>query len=262
MPTCPIGHKTQQTDFCDTCGLPIDPNAEADAPTPTPVPVPVPAAAEPAPESGKTLECPNCRTPNLPQALFCEACGYDFETGQVPDNPWAPAAAAEEYLPEAPVGAEATAEQEPAATEREPVAGRPITWVAELWIDPDWYALQGSPDPLPSASLPDIIPLVEEQNLIGRMSVSRSIFPQIDCELDTGCSRRHALLTTDWTRWWVEDLDSANGTFVGDATGPLPSMPIPRGRVELRPDQRIYLGAWSRIVVRRATDDESQTLGA
>ena len=42
----------------------------------------------------------------------------------------------------------------------EPVAGIPdagnispplaATWVAEIWIDPDWYADQESTDPLPS----------------------------------------------------------------------------------------------------------------
>ena len=68
------------------------------------------------------------------------------------------------------------------------------------------------------------------------------------------------MLTTDGTRWWIEDLDSANGTFVGGAAGPLPAMPIPQGRVELTPGQRIYVGAWTRIVIRRATDDEKEAL--
>ena len=134
--------------------------------------------------------------------------------------------------------------------------------MAELWIDPDWYAAQGSTDPLPSPGLPDIVPLVKESNLIGRVSHSRGIFPDVDCELDTGCSRRHAMLTTDGTRWWIEDLNSANGTFVGAAAGPLPAMPIPQGRVELSPGQRIYVGAWTRIVVRRATDDEKEAFAA
>lgn len=106
--------------------------------------------------------------------------------------------------------------------------------------------------------LPDIVPLIKDVNLIGRISTSRNIYPEIDCELDTGCSRRHARLTTDGTRWWIEDLESANGTFLGTAAGPLPAMPIPHGRVELAPDQRIYLGAWTRIVVRRATEDEQE----
>jgi len=138
----------------------------------------------------------------------------------------------------------------------EPLERPAVDWVAELWIDPDWYAAQGSSDPMPSPSLPDIAPLVKENNLIGRVSHSRGIFPDIDCELDSGCSRRHAMLSTDGNRWWIEDLDSANGTFVGAAAGPLPAMPIPQGRVELNPGQRIYVGAWTRIVVRKATEDE------
>ncbi|MFZ0531212.1 MAG: FHA domain-containing protein, partial [Propionicimonas sp.] len=144
----------------------------------------------------------------------------------------------------------------PEAPAPTPVVRPVVEWVAELWIDPDWYAAQGSTDPMPSAGLPDIAPLLKDSNLIGRVSHSRGIFPDVDCELDNGCSRRHAVLTTDGTRWWIEDLNSANGTFVGSATGPLPAMPIPKGRVELVPGQRIYVGAWTRIVIRPATDDE------
>jgi hypothetical protein len=131
-----------------------------------------------------------------------------------------------------------------------------VDWIAELWIDPDWYAAQGSTDPMPSPGLPDIVPLVKEKSLVGRVSQSRGIFPDVDCELDSGVSRRHAMLTTDGNRWWIEDLNSANGTFVGAAAGPLPAMPIPQGRVELSPGQRIYVGAWTRIVIRKATEDE------
>lgn len=232
MAICPAGHTSTQTDFCDTCGRPIDP-AQADSQTVAEQSV---EASAPA-----ALTCPNCEAANVAEALFCEACGYDFTTGSMPETP-APAAVVE-----------------PAA---EPSPPRPpVEWVAELWIDPDWYATQGSTDPLPSPGLPDIAPLVKPENLIGRVSNSRGIFPDVDCELDTGCSRRHALLSTDGTRWWIEDLGSANGTFVGSATGPLPAMPIPSGRVELAPDQRIYLGAWTRIVVRRATDDEKEAFG-
>jgi hypothetical protein len=59
----------------------------------------------------------------------------------------------------------------------------------------------------------------------------------------------------------VEDLDSANGTFVAPATGPIPTDPIPvRAKYELAADDRIYVGAWTRIVIRRATDDEKASL--
>lgn len=244
MPICPAGHHTTATDFCDTCGLPVPARAPDTA-----QPTPAAAAGAAAPlQPPAALVCPNCGTPNVADALFCEACGHDFIGAP------APVAATD---PAAPVPAEPadSAQEEPASSPASPAAPA-VEWVAELWIDPDWYAAQGSTDPLPSPGLPDIVPLVKDTNLIGRVSTSRNIFPEVDCELDTGCSRRHARLTTDGSRWWIEDLESANGTFVGSAAGPLPAMPIPRGRVELAPDQRIYVGAWTRIVIRRATQDE------
>ena len=120
----------------------------------------------------------------------------------------------------------------------------------------DWYAAQGSTDPLPSPGLPDIVALIKPSSLIGRVSHSRGIFPDVDCELDTGCSRRHAMLTTDGTRWWVEDLGSANGTFVGQLGTALPDQPI-AARTEVDMDARIYVGSWTRIVIRPAAPDEA-----
>ncbi len=250
MPICPAGHQSTATDFCDTCGLPM-PTGSEQAPQQQ---QPAAPAAEPL-QAPAALVCPNCGTPNVAEALFCEACGHDFIGGPpAPTSPPSPAAP-DAGLTAAPAEDPATDAPMAISSPGSPAAPA-VEWVAELWIDPDWYAAQGSTDPLPSPGLPDIVPLVKETNLIGRVSTSRNIFPEIDCELDTGCSRRHARLTTDGSRWWIEDLESANGTFVGSAAGPLPAMPIPRGRVELAPDQRIYVGAWTRIVIRRATEDE------
>ena len=246
MATCPAGHPSNQADFCDVCGLPIGGE-----------PISAPAVEPDAPQ---TLNCPNCTTANVADALFCENCGYDFTTGALPVAETAehPEVAAPEPVAAEPVPA-APGESVPSPATAPTVLKRPpVEWIAELWIDPDWYAAQGSTDPLPSPGLPDIVPLIKPSSLIGRVSHSRGIFPDVDCELDTGCSRRHAMLTTDGTRWWVEDLNSANGTFVGAAAGPLPAMPIPQGRVELAAGQRIYLGAWTRIVIRKATQDEQE----
>ena len=93
--------------------------------------------------------------------------------------------------------------------------------------------------------------------LVGRPSKSRGINPEIDCGDDTGVSRRQAQLTTDGQRWWVEDLQSSNGTYVAPSSSPLPEDPIPPGqRRELNEDDRIYIGASTRLVVRRATPEE------
>jgi hypothetical protein len=126
--------------------------------------------------------------------------------------------------------------------------------VAEVWIDPQWYAFQESADPLPPQGSPRIVAL-QDSALIGRRSVSRNINPDIDCEPDAGVSRRQAYLTSSDGHWYVSDLDSANGTFVGTATTSLPDEPI-TARTRVTPDSRIYVGAWTRIVVRPALDSD------
>jgi hypothetical protein len=245
---CPAGHSSLAQDYCDVCGLPID---AAQAPTAVASPT---SSATP---SGRQ-SCPNCGADNSVDALFCENCGYDFTTGTMPR----PLVASQ------PPDATRTDQPQPArrATASSTGDGGSVSagtfdWVAEVWIDPAWYEAQQSPDPMPSAGLPAIVPLSSKSILIGRTSHSRNIHPHIDCESDSGVSRRQTQLTTDGTRWWVEDLDSANGTFVAPATGPLPADPIPVGvKHELAADDRIYVGAWTRIVVRRATEDEKTSL--
>jgi hypothetical protein len=183
---------------------------------------------------------------NAKDALFCEACGYDFTTGTMPrkETP-------------TPTG-DATADEasaKPDGSIAPPLDGD--TWVAELWIDPQWYAEQSSPDPLPSAGPPVVVPLRHTSLLVGRESKSRDIHPDVDCGTDNGVSRRHAQLTTDGTRWWVEDLGSSNGTFVAGAVDPLPKKPIDVGsKREVGPDDRIYVGSWTRLVIREAAPGE------
>jgi pSer/pThr/pTyr-binding forkhead associated (FHA) protein len=105
--------------------------------------------------------------------------------------------------------------------------------------------------------MPTVVPLTGGSALVGRFSASRGIRPEIDCGSDTGISRRHAQLTTDGQRWWVEDLQSSNGTFVGSSGRALPVTPIQPGqKTELGDDSRVYVGAFTRIVVRPATTDE------
>jgi hypothetical protein len=245
---CPNGHTSQAEDFCDTCGAKIDPEHQPEAAAElTPVaPSPEPEATG-APDAPEQQVCPNCSAPNTPDALFCEACGYDFTTGALPRGA-TPTASARAGSPDGVEVGSGGGSIAPAI---------PLEWVAEVWVDPQWYAVQEAEEPMPSPGLPAVVGLTARSLLIGRVSPSRNIHPDIDCTADTGVSRRHAQLTTDGQRWFVEDLGSSNGTFVGPASGPLPEDPIPVGpRTELDGDDRIYVGAWTRIVVRNATDDE------
>ncbi len=289
MSTCPAGHQSSADDYCDVCGLPIGaPASSAVPPASEPAPAP-PAGDVPADSGPESSACPHCQAVNPANALFCEACGYDFTTGTMP-RPFTPSSldlgsptATEDDPPTserpavggrtppaadpsaaAPSGAAApAAAASPAAPAAEQPPAQPIApplaepWVAEVWIDPDWYAEQESSDPLPSAGLPIIVTLKLTSILVGRTSRSRNIHPDIDLTADNGISRRHCQLTTDGSRWWVEDLGSSNGTYVGSAAGGLPTQPLPSGgKREIAPDERVYLGAWSRIVIRRAQPGE------
>lgn len=135
-----------------------------------------------------------------------------------------------------------------------PSATGPARWVAEIWIDPEWYRVQQAPEQLPSPGQPLIQALRKQTNVVGRGSASGR--PDLDCVTDTGVSRRQAVLTTDGIRWFVEDLGSSNGTYVGQVDQPMPTAPI-KGRVELGHHDRIYVGSWTRIVVRPALVQEA-----
>ena len=270
MNRCPNGHYTSATDYCDICGAPVDGAAAAGAPAGD-----APASTGPGTAGGAPVAalepCPSCGTPHGPDALFCEGCGYDFTTGTMPrpldppvgidpapPAPAQPDAAALTGEPDAGPGPDAgSADAEGTGLPDAPVAPAVGRWVVEVWVDPAWHTESQSPDPMPSAGPPRSIVLTSRSALVGRPSASRNIHPDVDCAEDTGVSRRHAQLTTDGTRFFVEDLESANGTFVGASGGPLPKDPVPVGvKRELDPDDRVYVGAWTRLVVRPATEDE------
>lgn len=265
MTRCKDGHETTAPDFCDQCGMPVEEVA-------------LPVAVL------ESTTCPNCKTISQLNALFCESCGYDYTTGALPQQDLR----AELGLP--PVKSEPMADTEsasdPPAIEDSTSADedpdlpanenvdpgtaevdaipkpRPkkIAWVAEVWVDPQWHTSQESTDPLPPQGPPRIIPLTDRA-LIGRTSVSRNIHPDIDCELDSGCSRRQAYLSYALGHWYINDLESANGTFVASATASLPETAI-TGRTQVDSDTRIYIGSYTRIVVRPAIEGEcDQTAG-
>jgi hypothetical protein len=232
---CPQGHQSSTDDFCDVCGEPIAAAAASAQSQPDPA---TPAVASSSslsldpPTAAPPQECPNCGGTNPADAAFCEACGYDFTTGELPSA----------VAPMADPGAD---------------------WVAEVWIDPDWFAFQDSPGGCATSGAPTVVPLRVTKAIVGRPSKSRKLIPEIDCGNDGAVSHRHAQITLEHDRWYVEDLGSTNGTFVGAPGEALPAVPLePQQRRELDDDERIYLGAWTRVVVRRATDDEKSSLAS
>ncbi|MEP7333244.1 MAG: FHA domain-containing protein, partial [Terracoccus sp.] len=276
--SCPHCH-TENAEgalFCEACGydfttgaMPRDPSAPAggdpdgradgdrdmsgaDPATADPA-TSGPATSDPA-TSGPATSGPATSDPSSPGPRDGPADGPGHDPGADPgadpgNGPDAGDNHSAASTPGAGAAGVATGDPSPAASA--------FSWLAEVWVDPDWYQTQEADDPCPSPGLPMIMPLRHKSVLLGRVSTSKNTNPEIDLSSDPGVSRRHAQLTTDGARWFVEDLGSSNGTFVGPASGPLPVKAISVGpKTELDDDDRLYVGAWTRVVVRRATPDE------
>jgi len=259
MPTCPAGHTSASSDFCDVCGMRIGapPGAQPQEPQKPQEPQP-PAAEAPA------EPCPHCGAAR--SGRFCESCGFDFDAGGssrertiegviVPPPgtaPAAPAAPAEPPPPAAPIPA--MAEPVPVSAAAVP-AGGPVAWTAVVAGDHDYFedvVAAGGPD---SASLrfPDYCPerrfrLAGPEMRIGRRSASQGLEPEIDLTgppTDPGVSRLHAALIAEPDgSWAILDPGSENGTLVNGTE-------IAAGvRVPLHDGDRIHLGAWTVITVR------------
>ncbi|GAA2219755.1 hypothetical protein GCM10010413_08100 [Promicromonospora sukumoe] len=270
--TCPNCGDVSPADslFCENCGY--------DFTTGTPAPPPPPGAT-----SGLDLGDLGATQPGNGSAP-----GGSAPAGSAPAGDPGPGSASVGSVPASagsvPAGAGSVGSAAPSAGTPAPSAGVPApsaggavpgpsaeggglaappvpgddTWVAEIWVDPDWYAHERPEDPMPSAGLPGLVTLRQRSLLVGRPSKSRGIRPDIDCGSDPGVSRRHCQLSTDGQRWWVEDLGSSNGTFVAAAGDPLPDTPLTQGvRREIEENDRVFIGAWTRLVVRKALPGEA-----
>ncbi len=150
-----------------------------------------------------------------------------------------------------------TSEAEQTVVVGPPAAAETGQWVAEISVDPFWYQGQQTTHQLPDVGPPVVVVLRQETLLIGRRSFRQQIEPDLDCSSDPGVSRRHAQIVHDGSRWFIEDLGSSNGTFVANVGEPLPDDTIePGGRAEVGPTSRIFVGAWTRIMIRPATPAE------
>jgi FHA domain len=234
MPTCPKGHDSVATDYCDECGTPIAGPPAPDAP---PAAAPV-TAGEP---------CPECGAPRT--GRFCEVCGHDFAAA--PAAP-APAAAAPDPAPAPPAPAPGVGSDGGLPRRVGPATG----WRVVVTADREYHTRMRAaavPDAAPiqfPAFCPERrFPLPNRQVLIGRRSLSRGIEPDIDLTgppEDAAVSHAHALLVAVPEGWAVVDLDSANGTYLNDSPDPIEAnVPVPVGDGD-----RIHVGAWTTMTLR------------
>ena len=182
--------------------------------------------------------CPHCTAPLAPGSRFCEVCGYDPATGSLP-HMYAP-----EVRPAAPP---------PAAPSRPPGTG---TLVAVITADRPYYdGNEISEVAFPVGVPARVIELRPGAASIGRRSQSRGTNPVVDLAgppEDPAVSHTHAsLIPDDDGNWALVDHGSTNGTYLNESPRPVPAnSPRP-----VRPGDRIYVGAWTKITLERRPGD-------
>ena len=134
------------------------------------------------------IECPDCQAKHPENALFCDECGAYLLAG--------------DQMMETLLVAEATWREREEADE---VPGEEVIppLRLKLTILDSGRSLE--------------IPLTKEVS-IGRLDPANASFPEIDFTSDgglgKGISRRHAKVTIEGGRVFIQDLGSINGTFI------------------------------------------------
>ena len=135
------------------------------------------------------IVCPSCQQLNLPGTLFCLQCGTYLPSGGPLRTEQFPDQHLQRAKPRS--GDDAQAEQQVLGVEVE--------------------ILRTHRKVLLSA---------DSEILVGRLDAAHGVFPELDLTSDSGLehgiSRRHARLYTREGKWYIEDLDSTNGTYVND----------------------------------------------
>lgn len=164
------------------------------------------------------IECPSCGRQHRPGTLFCSECGVYLLTG----GPLRTEPLPESELP--------TARADPWASGAGAAAAEGETSTLTVVM-----TATGRRMPLPAGG----------EAVLGRLDATRGVFPDVDLTpdggLEGGVSRRHARVHQQKKQFFIEDLGSANGTFLnGQRLTPYLPHPlrdgdeVQLGRVRLR----------------------------
>ncbi|MFI5986345.1 FHA domain-containing protein [Streptomyces sp. NPDC051555] len=142
--------------------------------------------------------------------------------------------------------------------EQVPIPPQGGAWTATIGPDRSYFmAMMQRSGPeasglnLPAYSPEQHLPLSGGQITIGRRRASTGESPDVDLSVppeDPGVSHAHAVLVQQPDgSWAVVDQNSTNGTYINGGEDPIqPYVPVP-----LRDGDRVHVGAWTTVTVRR-----------
>lgn len=184
-----------------------------------------------------TIICPSCGVQSPEGAAFCDSCGAPLPSGTCP-NCHATVRAGDTYCDH---------------------CGHPLrelaTPVPPLVVSYDDIEPDARPGPvliprllvLPAGNILSLVP-GQDSYVIGRVDPASGSYPDVDLVPfggeEGGVSRRHAQISRDGDRFFIEDLNSVNYTFVN-------KQKIPMGEIHpLNDGDEIRLG---RVLLRFKT---------
>lgn len=227
--TCPDGHVSATSDYCDRCGARIDGSSEQPAPQPSQ------QMATSSFEAGEVgcvpKTCAGCGAGRGAADRFCEACGYDFlhGTSGTPAPPTPDMTTASDW--------EAVVTADRAYFER--LAPRGVEFPEEPWER--------------------VITLTEDELHISRAQPAAGPRPAAaltGAAADPAISRLHAILVRQADgSYAIVDQGSTNGTSINDDVRAIAAN-VP---VALAEGDRIHLGAWTTITLQRRPSGAGQT---
>jgi uncharacterized Zn finger protein (UPF0148 family) len=236
---CPKGHQSTDSDYCSECGTLIGQSKIVNV-----EPVQTPTSNKP---SGAPQEiCPDCGTPREGNGRFCEVCRHDFQ-----DNKTGMAEAiVASQQPSKPVEDIKPADKEKIVRESavEPVkAVEAEAYVVSqklnilISVDRDKASSWDGDSPIKPDTKDRVFPLDLDENLVGRRSQGKGVYPEIEIN-DPGVSHRHLkFIKQPDGSFDVLELGSSNGTELNGAIlearpggAPDPRRPSPRRTAQRR----------------------------
>jgi hypothetical protein len=214
---CPKGHDSTDSDYCSECGALIGQSKIAAV-----EPIQVSTPNKP---SGASQEiCPDCGTPREGNARFCEVCRHDFQdnkTGvaevivasQQPQKP-------QEEIKEAAKPVDVPVKQPdvvPVKADEPVIAAITQKLNIVISVDSDRLSQWDGESPVKPDVRERVFPLDLDENLVGRRSQVKGVFPEIEIN-DPGVSHRHLkFIKQPDGSFSVLELGSSNGTEINGA---------------------------------------------
>lgn len=260
---CPKGHQSTDSDYCSECGALIGQpkiiNAE-----------PVQTSASNKPSGAPQEICPDCGTPREGNGRFCEVCRHDFQdnktgvaeaivasqqaskpveninkTGILESNQAAqqPSAqvndiskTAKESIIKEPIadGIKAVEDNNPVITQKLNIL---------ISVDNDKVSSWDGGSPIKPDTRSRVFPLDLDENLVGRRSQGKGVYPEIEIN-DPGVSHRHLkFIKQSDGSFGVLELGSSNGTELNGAIlEPGVNTPVKAG-------DELAIGIWTRLKI-------------